>query len=240
MKPEFVRIILTLAILCVSVPSWASTQQNEDAKRPCAVPVPSTGLVWLNRFYDDELNSCRGAKDTTGPHMSNALAKAMKALFGAAGQKDWIAAKSNLDEARAIPDPSDFDRYEIEVAASYVAIGLSDQLAALTSYRKIFASPFFSSVQKPDEQSAMLKNAMVLSNAAGDYAGAVTMGTRLATMGPLDETSAIELAIAYFGDKDFVRAQNLAQKIIDAAVAAGLKPNSTAEKIVEQCKTAVK
>ena len=73
---------------------------------------------------------------------------------------------------------------------------------------------------------------MILSNAAGDYPGAVSLGGKLAASGPLDDAAAIALAVAYYGNNDFTNAQNLAQKAIDAEVSAGRKPDETALQIV--------
>jgi hypothetical protein len=174
----------------------------------------------------------------TTPHMSAAVSFALREALFAVHRKDWETAKAKLREARAAANASDFDRFEIEVAASYLALNTGDRRDALDSYKKVIASAFFKT-QTALERSATLRNAMILSNEVHDFPGAVSLGTRLASEGPLDETAAIALATAYFGDKNYAAAQTLAQRTLDAEVAAGMATNTSAMQIVAQSETSL-
>jgi hypothetical protein len=172
----------------------------------------------------------------TRPHMSAAVSDALKAVMDAAGTRDWAAAKAALLKARAAKNPSDYDLFEIEVVTGFVAVNTGDHAAALASYKRVIANSLFATAETPADQAATLKNAMILSNEAGDYAGGVTLGEKLAATGAMDVTSAVALAFAYFGAGQYAKAGALAQQAIDAAVAAGVKPDDGAVQIVLKSK----
>jgi tetratricopeptide (TPR) repeat protein len=171
-----------------------------------------------------------------GPQMSVAVSDALRAALFAARQKDWDTAKGKLIEARLASKLTDFDAFEIAVASGYVSLNTGDHAGALQSYRKVIASPFFTT-QTARERDATLRNAMILSNESHDYPGAIALGTQLASAGPLDETAAVAFATAYFGDKNYEAARTIAQKTLDAEVAAGASPNASAVQIVAQSET---
>lgn len=174
-----------------------------------------------------------------GPHMSSAMSVAMKAVFTAAGAKDWPTAKARLDDARKLPDPTDFDQFELEVGTGYVALNTGDKAGAFAAYKKVIGSQFFTKGLSPQDQSGTLRNGIVLANAAQDYPTAISFGQKLAANGAMDENSAIAVATAYFGNKNYAAARDLAQKAIDAETSSGGKPNETAQKIVEQSKASL-
>ena len=167
-----------------------------------------------------------------GAHMSRAVAQLLSALMAAAKRGDWVTAEAELMQARGVQSPSDLDRFETDVVASFVALSMRDHATALASYEKVIASPLFATAQTPQEQRATLQNAMVLSNEAGDFAQAIAFGEKLAARGPMDRASAIPLAFAYLADGRYSQAQALAQKTIDADVAGGRKPDESALQIV--------
>jgi hypothetical protein len=166
------------------------------------------------------------------PRMSSSVSDLMKTTLAAAEQKDWTTAKAKLQEARAISNPTAFDSFEIEIVAGFVALNTGDHVSALASYKKVIDSPFFATTQSKQQQSVMLKNAMVLANEGGDFTSAISFGAKLAAIGPVDDQSAIALAVAYYGNKDYATAKAVAQKVIAAASAAGTKPSEIAAEIV--------
>lgn len=166
------------------------------------------------------------------PHMSMRINDLMKATLAAAGQKDWTTAKAKLAEARTVPDPTEFDTFEIETAAAFLSVNTGDFAGALASYKKVTASPFFATTQTSAQQSSALKNAIILANAASDFTSAIAFGAKLAAIGPVDDATSIMLAMAYYGNRDYATAKRLAQKTIDAAIAAGTKPSDDAVEIV--------
>jgi len=119
---------------------------------------------------------------------------------------------------------------------SFVAINTGDHATALASYERMIASPYFTTGPTPDEQRAMLLNAMILSNEAGRFEDTVALGGRLGPMGPLSESAAVALAFGYLGNHEYADAEAVAQKAVDAAVAAGKRPNDSALQIVLKCK----
>ena len=175
-----------------------------------------------------------------GAHMSRTVGRLLRALMEAATKRDWVTAEATLMHVREVQNPSDLDRFEIEVVASFIALSMHDHATALASYEKVIASPLFATAQTPQDQRATLKNAMVLSNEAGDYAQAIAFGEKLAARGPMDGESAVPLAFAYLADGRYSKAQALAQKAIDAAVAAGKKPDETALEIVSRSKESLR
>lgn len=168
----------------------------------------------------------------TPPRMSPDVSNLMRATLAAGGEKDWTTAKAKLAEARTVAHQTPFDMFEIEVVAAFVALNTGDHASALASYKKVIADPFFETAQTHAQQSAALKNAMILSNEASDFTSAIAFGGKLAAVGPIDDATAIALAVAYFGNGDYSTAKSLAQKCIDAATAAGIKPSEIATEIV--------
>lgn len=199
----------------------------DPGRRPTELGDPSAG--YANR-HDD--NTSRKQ-----PRMSMRVNDLIKSTLAAAGQQDWTTAKAKLAEARAVSDPSDFDAFEIETAAAFVSVNTGDTAGALASYKKVIASPFFAATQTVAQQSATLKNAIILANAASDFTSAIAFGAKLSAIGPIDDATSIMLAMAYFGNKDYATAKSLAQKSIDAAIAAGTKPSDTATEILAKSST---
>ena len=91
------------------------------------------------------------------PRMSPRVNDLMRATLAAAGQKDWTTAKAKLAEARTVPNPSDFDTFEIDNAAAFVSVNTGDYANALASYKKVIASPFFAMSQTSPQQSSALR-----------------------------------------------------------------------------------
>jgi hypothetical protein len=209
----------------------AATALQASAQR--AAPLSYTPADVAYRAAH-EVGAARTA--AVGAHISKAVGRSLSALMEAAAKRDWVTAVARLMQARAVPHPSDLDLFEIDVVASFVALNTRDHSTALASYRKVIASSFFATALTPQEQRATLKNAMILSNEARDFAQAISFGEKLAAMGPMDSASAVPLAFAYLADGRYSEAQTLAQATIDAAVAAGEKPDEAALEIVLKSK----
>lgn len=231
MRANAISVLFWLAILgaLISSPVVAQVmgggmQPGGDypERRPTEVIDPSA--ITGDRHDDSFLKQ--------PPRMSPAASGLMKATLAAAGEKDWTTAKAKLAEARTISNPTAFDTFEIEMVAAFVAVNTADHAGALAGYKKVIDSPFFSSAQTKAQQSAMLRNAMILANEASDFPSAISFGAKLAAVGPVDDASAIALAVAYYGNKDYAMAKSLAQKCIDAAIAAGTKPSDVATEIL--------
>jgi hypothetical protein len=192
-----------------------------------------------NRYWQPDPAATRGDRydpgANEGPKMG-AAGDALKAAMAAAQKKDWSAAEMHLAEARRYPSLSDFDQFEIDVANGYIALNAGNYGTARESYRAEIANPYFAGLA-PAEQKATLKNAMILFNEISDYSTATLYGEKLADKGPLDDIAALALATAYFGDKDYAKAEHLAQDSIDMAAHAGKPANDGALQIVAKSKT---
>ncbi len=165
------------------------------------------------------------------------VGSSLKAVLAAAANRDWPTAQAKLVDAHAVANPTDIDRFEIDVVTAYVALNTGDYSTALASYRKVITSPFFRSAQSGKEQQFTLKNAMILSNQAGDFTTAVTYGEMLAERDALDEVSANALAVAYFGNKDYAKAHAMATRAIDLANGSGRPADPSAIQILAKTKT---
>ncbi len=196
-----------------------------------------------NEFRTDALG--HGAVSNKKPEMSMEVSDVLRALFDAGKNKDWDRAKAKLAEARAFSKPNDVDLYEIEVASGYISFNTTiaaksnDFSATLDSYKKQVANPMFDKMETVENKTHTLKNGMILANQAGDFPGAIAFGEKLVAMGGIDDQSATTLALAYFGHKDYAKAESMAQSAINAETAASLKPNDSAVQIVAQSKAAL-
>jgi len=234
------RIAGAIATVTALALQPAAAQQNIGATPPGAMPDhPPYERADRSAVDGDRHDADPFARGNQGPHMSMPLSKIMKSLLAATKQNDWTTAKAKLAEAQALSEPSDFDKFEIDVMTGYVAFRTSDQTTALAAYKRVIASPYFAKAQTKVEQAGTLRNAMVLSNATGAFADSISYGQQLASLGSMDESAAISLATAYFGNEDYSSAQSLAQKAIDAETAAGKAPDPTAQEIVTKSKAAM-
>ena len=226
MRAKFVTVLFSIAALSALVSSPTTGQNMSNGFQPPFAPPTRPTEIQTPAASHVERH------DVDGKHMSTRVNDLVKATMAAAGQQDWTTAKAKLAEARAVSNPTAFDTFEIEMVAAFVAVNTADHVAALASYKKVIDNPFFAQTQTAAQQSSTLKNAMILANETSDYTSAIAFGAKLAAMGPVDDATEIALAFAYYGNKDYAMAKSLAQKSIDAAMAAGTKPNDVATEIV--------
>lgn len=226
MRANSISVLFGITALGAVVSSPVTGQNMGNGFQPPFSPSPRPAEI------ENPTASHVERHDVDGKHMSARVNDLVKATLAAAGQKDWTTAKAKLAEARTISDPTAFDTFEIEMVAAFVAVNTADHAGALASYRKVIDSPFFTATQTKQQQSSALENALMLANEASDFTGAISFGSKLVALGPVDDQATIALAFAYYGNKDYATAKTLAQKSIDAAVAAGTKPSEVATEIV--------
>jgi len=188
-----------------------------------------------NRMKEDQQREQQESQQGHGPQMSMAMSKAIKQVMDAANKKDWPTAKGHLVEAQAIPNPSDFDSLQLAEVTAFVAFGTKDTETGYANYKKAIANPLFDTAVSKADQTGMLKNTMMLSNAHGDYAGTIALSQKLIAVGGVDDIAAITLALAYYNTNEFQKAKDWAQKALDAE---GSTPNPTAREIVDKSKAA--
>jgi tetratricopeptide (TPR) repeat protein len=205
-----------------------------------ALAEPATAQERYNNHDDFATRGDRydpGAHD--GPQVVTVGSK-LKAAIAAARNNDWSTAQARLEDAHQVSNPSDLDRFEIEVVSGFIAINTGDHAMALASYRKVIASPYFRSAQARHEQEATLKNAMILSNEVGAFSDAISYGETLDDGWRLDDVSALALASAYFGNRDYRKAETMAQKAIDLASDAGRPVSEDARQILAKSRANLK
>lgn len=178
------------------------------------------------------LSADKPAAAMSGPKASHAVGVALQAAITAVQAKDLATAKTQLAAAQAVPNLTDVDQIDINIVDAYIAISENNHPRLLQLYKTISASPLFTQVEKPEEQAGTLQNMMLLEMEVKDYPGAIAAGERLAASGTLDNKSAASLATAYYMNKDYAKARGLAQKSIDASVAAKQKPEMAAMQII--------
>ena len=226
MRAKSISILFWIAVLGALVSPAATGQNMSDGMQPPFAPSR------LPTEVGDPTAPHGDRHVVDSKHMSVRVNDLVKSTMAAAGQSDWTTAKAKLAEARAISNPTEFDTFEIEMVEAFVAVNTADHAAALASYKKVVDSPYFTATQTKPQQSSTLENAMILANEASDFTDTISFGTKLAAIGPVDDATAIALAFAYYGNKDYATAKTLAQKSIDAAIAAGTKPSEVAAEIV--------
>ncbi|HEY1709290.1 MAG TPA: CDC27 family protein [Rhizomicrobium sp.] len=187
--------------------------------------VAAVALMTVPAFAAD-------AAKTEVPKGTAAVGKALQAAVTAIQAKDYATAQTQLAAAKAAPNPNDADQVQIDKVTAYLDLNTNDMAGALAAYKRIIASPLFTQMLTPDEQAQTLKNTMILANQAKDYTTAAQVGEKLAASGTMDDKAASSLAQTYYMNKDYAKAQALAQKSADAAIAAGGKPDKATLQIL--------
>lgn len=162
------------------------------------------------------------------PKVSAKVGKPLSDAQKAIKANDFQAALAAVKEAQAVPDRTPFEDYEINSFLAAVAIGLKDYATATTATEAAADSP----AMPEGEKKGMLHNAVLLATAAKQYQKAIVYGQQLQAINALDDSTEVNMAIAYYYVGDFPHAAQYAQMAIDAAKAAGKPPNEQALDIV--------
>jgi len=155
--------------------------------------------------------------------LTPAVYKALVLAQTANNKKDYPAALAALEQAKAVPDRTPSDNYQIHHFAMFVHIGMQDMPGAATEAETAL-DPNPSAVPE-GEKAGMYKTALQLAlmQKHNDKATAYAKVLQTTTPPPDAETqSLIASALYRSGDYDGVIA--IAQKNIDAAKAAGKPP----------------
>jgi hypothetical protein len=157
-----------------------------------------------------------------GPKVGAKVAKPLKAAQEAMGKNDWDTALAKTLEAKALPELTDAEKYQIEEFLSFIYIKKQDYKSAAASYDAVLTSG-----QLPPEQLVdRLKVATSLNFQIQDYPKAIEYGNRwIEAAGTTVPEAESMLAQAYYIQDDFPNAQKHAQAAIDAARAQGQPVN---------------
>lgn len=158
------------------------------------------------------------------PSISSAMRKPLTDVQNALGKKDYPAALAAITAAKAVPSPSPYESYLIDRFSMSVHIGMQDLDAADVDAEA--AADLDPSVIPDNEKAAVYRAATQLAVRSKHFDKAVKYAKIYMAMTPPPPASDMPMiAQALFYGGDYAGAQALAQKNIDAATAAGKKPD---------------
>ncbi|MBA2588633.1 MAG: hypothetical protein H0U98_08420 [Alphaproteobacteria bacterium] len=162
-------------------------------------------------------------KPPAGPKITNAVLKPLTVAQAANNKKDYPAALAAVEQAKAVPDRTPYDNYMIHRFAMSVHIGMQDMPGAATEIEAALdADP---SVVPEADKASIYKTALQLASMQkqNDKALAYAKILQATTPPPDAETQALIVGTLYRAG-DYAGATAIAQKNVDAAVAAGKQP----------------
>ncbi len=172
---------------------------------------------------------------STAPALSKQVVIPLYAAQKAVEGGDFATAMAKIQEAEALPNLTDEDRYQIAKFKGYVALNLKDEATALTAYEAVANSPV---LEEPDRQVAY-SNIFVLANHAKKYDELIKYGEMLEAMKPQDDKTLAIISQAYYLTHDEANATIWAQKSVDRAKANGVDADPFVLQLVlnEEAKT---
>lgn len=165
----------------------------------------------------------------TGPKVSKDVGTALSAAQKAMQAGDNKGALDQIHAAQAVASRTPDDDYVINEFLANASIGVKDYATAATAYEAMADSPVLA---EDPNKSQTLHNAIILATNAKHYQKAVAYGAQLAALGPIDDKTAASLSEAYYYTNDYAHAQQMAQKSVDSAKAAGKLPDRGAMQII--------
>lgn len=158
------------------------------------------------------------------PSISSAMRKPLTDVQNALGKKDYPAAQAAIAAAKQVPNPSPYETYLIDRFSMSVHIGMQDLDAADVDAEA--AADLDPAVIPDAEKSAVYRAATQLAVRSKHYDKALKYAKIYMAMTPPPPASDMPMiGQALFYGGDYAGAQALAQKNIDAAIAAGKKPD---------------
>ena len=163
------------------------------------------------------------AADAKAPKLTNAIARALQDAQKAGNAKDYPTAMAAIEKAKAVSDPTPYDTLMINRFATGIHVGMND-LAAADVDAEAAADVDPSAIPEADK-GVVYDTALKLAMNTKHYDKAVKYAKLyLATTPPPTGASVALAAQAFYLGGDYASASALAQKNIDAATAAGQKP----------------
>jgi hypothetical protein len=167
--------------------------------------------------------SAMAADAPKAPAVSPAVYKQLVLVQGAMAKKDYPAAQAALDAAKAVPSRKPYDDLMIGRLAVSVHLGANDMTTAATDAEAVADTD--PAVLPETEKQAIYLTALKLSMYAKHYDKATKYSKLYMTTTPPPAGADLALATqALYLGGDYAGATAIAQKNIDAAIAAGQKP----------------
>ena len=164
------------------------------------------------------------AADAKPPSISSAMRKPLTDVQNALGKKDYPTALAAINAAKQVANPTPYESYLIDRFSMSVHIGMQDLDAADADAEA--AADLDPSVIPDGEKAAVYRAATQLAVRSKHYDKAVKYAKIYMAMTPPPPASDMPMiAQALFFGGDYAGAEALAQKNIDAATAAGKKPD---------------
>jgi tetratricopeptide (TPR) repeat protein len=166
------------------------------------------------------------------PKVSKEVAGPLVAAQKLSQAGDYQGALAQIRIAQAVPDRTPFEDLEINNFLGFIAINLKDYPTATVALEAAADSPEVANLDSSDDRMHLFHNAILLSGQAQHWAKVITYAQTLDTLKGGDDITYAVTAQAYYFTKDTADALVWAQKSIDAAKAAGKKPEEAALQIV--------
>ncbi len=176
------------------------------------------------------------ADKPAAPKISKSIMKLVAAIEKANAAKDWATAIAKCNEALAIPDLTDYDKYILERFLGIAYLNLGDHASATTAVTAALMNPAI----PPGDRTQLLRPALALQNEAGNYPKVLELGKIAIQDNSADDTVYGEMAAAAYNIKDLPTAGIYAQKSIDLATAAGKMPVYAVYQVLVICQDKAK
>jgi tetratricopeptide (TPR) repeat protein len=177
-----------------------------------------------------------GAQAADAPKLSSGVAKQLQAAQKASGTQDWAAAKAAVDAAAQVSGRSDYDNYMIASFGVFISNSMGDKNGAATAAMAAADS----SAQPDADKVKNLRNVVSLLMQTKQFDKAVPYAKTLAATNPTDMPTLSAIGQAYFFGKDYQDAMAIEQKIVDATVAGGKKPDRNTLEILLNSQVSLK
>ena len=174
--------------------------------------------------------------DAAGPKISKAISKPLSAAQKALEAKDWATAIAKGKEAQALSDQTDYDTFMINYLLGLAYFNSGDKADATTA----FLAATQSTTAPADQKSTVLRIALKLANDAANYSKVIELGEMALKTGPVDETVAEIVAVAYYNKNDCANALATTPKAIAAAQAAAKIPERSTYQVQLMCQNKAK
>jgi hypothetical protein len=154
------------------------------------------------------------------PKVSKAVSKFLQDCKKALDAKDWKSAIAPCEQAAAVPEATDYDKYLTQrfLAVAYLNIG--DRAKATTSFVSVVKNP----ATPPEDRDSLTAPAMSLASEANNTPLVIDLG-QLAVKNNIKNPDVWNaLAAAYYQNNDGPNAITYAQKGVDAAATSNKIP----------------
>lgn len=163
--------------------------------------------------------------ELTDQKLNPAIAKLLSDAIVSYDAKEFRSAVEKIDEARAVPSSTPYDKFQIENLTSTVQLAAGHYSDALQANEAMAASP----VLPLSDRKAVYDGCLGLNLVQKDYWRAIQFGKLQERMHLLDASSSLLYAQSYYAAGAFADAERTAQ----AAIAAGVTDAKTSLKLQE-------